>query len=93
MNKFYCISELKQRLVDVWQSAAERYWRDHQRVEKETESTCASRWKTFWTLLIRLKSHGQMKCDLLHSFPTRYSFMAEFVIFRVLKLLKVRYTH
>jgi len=25
MNKFYCISELKQCLVDVWQSAAVRY--------------------------------------------------------------------
>jgi len=34
MNKFYNISELKQCLVDVWQSAAERYWRDHQRMEK-----------------------------------------------------------
>jgi len=39
-DKFCCISELKQRLVDVWQSAAERYWRDHQRVKKETDLVC-----------------------------------------------------
>ena len=32
------------------QSAAERYWRDHQRVEKATESMCACRWTTLWTL-------------------------------------------
>jgi len=36
------MSELKQCLDDVWQSAAERYWRDHQQVEKETENTCSS---------------------------------------------------
>jgi len=24
-SRFHCVSELKQRLVDVWQSAAERY--------------------------------------------------------------------
>jgi len=28
-----------------------------------------------------------MKCDLLHLFPTRCSFMAEFMIFRVLKII------
>jgi len=28
------VDELKQRLVEVWKSAAERYWRGHQRVEK-----------------------------------------------------------
>ena len=37
-NKFYYVNELKQRLVDVWQSAAERYWRDRQRVKKVTDS-------------------------------------------------------
>jgi len=42
----FCISELKQRFVDFWQSAAERYWHGHQRVEKATESMRACRWTT-----------------------------------------------
>jgi len=43
-------NELKQRLH--WcleQSAAERYWRGHQRLEKATESMRACRWTTLWT--------------------------------------------
>jgi len=35
--------ELEQHLVDIWHFAAERYWCDHQRVEKETESTYLAR--------------------------------------------------
>jgi len=33
------------------QSAAERYWRGHQRVEKSTKSMRACRWTTFWTFV------------------------------------------
>jgi len=37
----------------------------------ETDSTCASRWKTFWTLVASFlsdwKIHGQTKCHLLTS--------------------------
>jgi len=35
-NKFYCISELKQCLVNIWQSSAERYWHGHQQLKKVT---------------------------------------------------------
>jgi len=47
------------------QSAAERYWRGHQRLEKATESMCACRWTTFWTFIASSrdynKSYGQIK--------------------------------
>ena len=63
-NKFCCISELKQWLVDIWQSAVD-YWRDHQWVKKATESVPGYRRTTFWTLIVSLswdwKSHGQIK--------------------------------
>lgn len=55
---------------------------------RETECRCASRWKTFLTLIVSFlsiwKSHWQMMCDLCRLFPTRCSFMPEFVIFRIL---------
>jgi len=34
------------------QSAAKRYWRGHQRVEKAIESIRACRWTTFWTFIV-----------------------------------------
>jgi len=34
------------------QSAAERYWCGHQRLEKATESMHACRWTTFWTFIV-----------------------------------------
>jgi len=65
------------------QSAAEHYWRSHQRVEKKIESVRACRWTTFWTFIVKA-------CDW-YLFLKRCSFTAELVIFRVLKFPKVRY--
>jgi len=37
--------------MSLEQSAAERYWHSHQRVEKATESVRVCRWTTFWTFI------------------------------------------
>jgi len=80
-------NELKQRLVDVWQSAAERHWRDHQRVEKATESMHAYRWTTFWTHIVSISwdwnRHGQI-FQLTLFLLEKMSFYRWFVIFGVL---------
>jgi len=46
------------------QSAAECYWRSHQRMENAPESVCPCRWTTFWTFIVSDvtgKSNGQIK--------------------------------
>jgi len=52
MNKFYSVNELKKWLVNIWQSAAERYWSSHEQVDKATDRVRAYRWTTFWTLIV-----------------------------------------
>jgi len=51
-HKFYCVNELKQWLVNVWQFAAERYLCIHRQVDKATDSVRTCRWTTFWTLIV-----------------------------------------
>jgi len=75
-NKSYCISELKQRLVDVRQSATKGYWCDHQQLKKVTESVHA---------YVQMDNVLNSYCEFLILFSKRCSFATEFVIFRVLK--------
>jgi len=41
-------------LIDVWQSAAECGWRNHQQMEKATKSLYACRRRTSWTVIVNL---------------------------------------
>jgi len=50
-----CMNVVWAEAAPCWyleQSTAERYWRDHQRVEKTTESVHTCRWTTFWTFIV-----------------------------------------
>jgi len=59
-SKLHCISNLKQHLANVWQSAAERYWRGNQQMEKVTSGQRACTQidnilNTFYELLMSAK--------------------------------------
>jgi len=89
-NKFYCVSELKQWLVNVWQSAAEYCWCSHQQVDKMTDSMRACRWTTFWTLLWAFhktkKNHGQTNCKYPGLFSKKmflYDWLCDFQVSKV----------
>jgi len=47
VNKIHCVNDLKQHLVNIWQSAAEHHGRGHQKMEKVTGCVRAYRWTTF----------------------------------------------
>ena len=51
-HRMNSVDELSSASLSLEQSATERYWRGHQRMDKATEGMRACRWTTFWTFIV-----------------------------------------